>query len=219
MSQKPAKRHVIAEIRIKAELTQAELAKILGVAAVSIQRIEQGRLGLSKELAEKAEKELGISADWLLANDPTKPAVTPHDVLWTKDFYEFTQGSVPVVLVKDLRGQETIRVKLNAAVRSEGTIRFGGAEDAAEAFIALTIAETVAVIHAMLEGTKRLPKQGILIHRLRKSLAALQEDFKPDEATLKEHQPKIQKADRAYKKILTAISETASERLWSNLPE
>jgi DNA-binding XRE family transcriptional regulator len=45
------KRHVLAKIRHEIGLTQKELARILGVALISVQRIEQLSLALSEELA------------------------------------------------------------------------------------------------------------------------------------------------------------------------
>jgi len=54
-------------------------------------------------------------------------------------------------------------------------------------------AETDALAHSMLEEYRDLAKQGILVHRLRKMLKALQEDFKSNEAILKQHRPKIKK--------------------------
>ncbi len=78
MAQRPAKRHVLADIRIKCGLSQPGLAKILGVAHVTVQRIEQGRLALSEDLARRAEEELGVSASYLLANDLQEEPVMPE---------------------------------------------------------------------------------------------------------------------------------------------
>ena len=85
MPKQPVKRHVLAEVRIKCGLTQRELGELLGVAMITIQRIEQGSLALSEDLATKAERELNVSAAWLLANDSKQPAVARSGLgLWTK---------------------------------------------------------------------------------------------------------------------------------------
>src|SRR6516164_9489950 len=95
MPQQPAKRHVMAEIRLLLGLSQGEFAKLLGCSLSTVQRIEQNTLALSEELAAKAQKILDVSARWMLANDPEQMAVTPRGNLWTKDFYELTQGTPP----------------------------------------------------------------------------------------------------------------------------
>src|ERR1700756_324956 len=95
MSQPPARRHVLAEIRLKIGLSQAEFAKILDVAGSTIQKVEQGTLALSEELAVKAQKAFDVSASWLLANDPTQSAVTPRGSPWDKFYYELTKGTPP----------------------------------------------------------------------------------------------------------------------------
>jgi transcriptional regulator with XRE-family HTH domain len=206
MAQKPALRHVLGQVRLQAGLSQSELAKILGCAAVTVQKIEQGNLGLSEELAAKAEEEMGVSAAWLLANDSMQPAVTPRGGLWTAKHYEFAQGSRHIVVETKPGGTIADTV---AYTRDDilPTLPPAEREIAANAFIALTRAETDALVHAMLEETKNIPKQGILIHRLRKMLKALEEDFKPNEATLKQHRPKIQKAREAYSAIRKRITD------------
>jgi transcriptional regulator with XRE-family HTH domain len=207
MSQKPAKRHVLAEVRIKADLSQAELAKILGVATISVQKIEQGHLSLSEELAVKAQKELGVSAAWLLANDPAKPAVTPRGGLWTMEFYQFAQGSLDAV------GEE-VGDKMLGQVRLY-TLPPSDNDRAQDAFIALTRIETDSVIHALLEATKGRPVQGILIHRIRTMLNALREQFTPDKATLKKHRSRTQKARKTYEDIYKKIGAKELSILWT----
>jgi transcriptional regulator with XRE-family HTH domain len=206
MAQKPALRHVLGQVRLQAGLSQSDLAKILGCAAVTVQKIEQGNLGLSEELAAKVEEELGVSAAWLLANDPTQPALTPRGGLWTVNHYEFAQGSRHVVTETKPGGtiadavaytRDDILPPLPPDLR----------EIAANAFIDLTRAETDALVHAMLEETRNIPKQGILVHRLRKMLKALEEDFKPNEAVLKQHRQKIQKAREEYSAIRKQITD------------
>ena len=210
MAQKPALRHVLGQVRLQAGLSQSELAKILGCAAVTVQKIEQGNLGLSEELATKAEEEIGVAAAWLLANDPKQPAVTPRGGLWTFDHYEFAQGARVVMTEEKSDGGKSFRFKRKADL----TLPLGDEEDAVNAFIALKTAEAASLIRAMLEGSKRLPRQGILVHRLRKALKALHEDFKPDKATLEKDKPEIEKLRKRYEKMCRRISQEFSHKLW-----
>jgi transcriptional regulator with XRE-family HTH domain len=201
MARKPAKRHVIAEIRLRAGLSQSELAELLGCAAVTVQRIEQGKLALSEDLAGKAQESLDISAAWLLANNPTELPVTPRNDLWTKDYYELTQGTPPGHSYK-------IHHEVPAA----------DGETLVNKFTALKLAEASARIQTMLERTKGLPKQGILLHRLNKALDALEEDFNPGKIPLEKLQPEIKKARKAFDETLKRNSDREAERIWRDRP-
>src|SRR5258708_3282367 len=112
MPQAPARRHVLADVRITAGLSQKGLAKLLGVAAISVQKIEQGRLAVSEERARKAEAELGVSAGWLLANDPKTRPVTPRGGRWTKALHEFTQGGKLFVTTDRLSADASLQPPL-----------------------------------------------------------------------------------------------------------
>jgi len=201
MAQIPARRHVIADVRLETGLSQAELAKILGVAAISIQKIEQGSLKLSEDLAIKAQKVFDVSAAWLLTNDPTQLAVTPRGDLWTEDFYELTQGTPP-----------------GHSWEVHYGIPKADAENSATAFTNLKAAEFGALIHAMLQGAKGRPKQGILLHRLRKALETWKKDFPPDKGTLEKHRPVIEKAAKAFKEAQTKITELGRGHVWGDKP-
>jgi hypothetical protein len=146
----------------------------------------------------------------LLANDPTQPAVTPSGGLWTVDHYEYAQGARLVMTEEKPDGGKPFRFKRKADL----TLPLGDEEDAVNAFISLKTAEAASLIRAMLEGSKRLPRQGILVHRLRKALKALLEDFKPDKATLEKDRPEIEKLREKYEGIARRISEKFSHDLW-----
>jgi transcriptional regulator with XRE-family HTH domain len=201
MAQNPSKRHVLASVRLTIGLLQSELAAILGYSSVTVQRIEQGTLSMSETLAVKAEKELGVSADWLLANDPTQPAVTPGGGRWDKDIYESTQGQ---------------RFKYHQILRE---LEAADAEAAANEFIDLRANEFRDRILVMLQRTKRLPKQGILLHRLNKALNEMEEDFNPDNRTLEKPPAETENAKKAYHKTVERITQREKKRLWSDEPE
>jgi transcriptional regulator with XRE-family HTH domain len=209
MAQKPALRHVLGQVRLEAGLSQSELAKILGCAAVTVQKIEQGNLGLSEELAAKVEEELGVSAAWLLANDPKAPAVTSHGTFWTKDLYEFAQGmrsEVKEDSVDEIGGSITVRLF---------AMPVKGGEDP---FVAWRLAEYTAKIHAMLQGCRSVPKLGILIHRLDKALNTFAKDFPPDAATSKIYEPEIKKLYESYHQTTKKKSDDEHDRLWRESP-
>jgi transcriptional regulator with XRE-family HTH domain len=190
MAQAPARRHVLARVRIEAGLSQKELAKLLGVAGITIQKIEQGRLALSLELAEKAQNELGVSAAWLLNNDPKIDPVTFRGGSWGKIVYEYTQA---------------LRLERDFAL-----------DQSANAFTAWQIAELSARIAGLLTGSKGTPRQGILLHRLRQSLSELAEQFPADEAVLAQHAPRIAKLKAVFKHASGEITEEETRRLWGD---
>jgi transcriptional regulator with XRE-family HTH domain len=206
MARKPAKRHVIAEIRLRAGLSQARLAKLLGCAAVSVQRVEQGTLGLSEDLAVRAQLELGVAAGWLLANNSTRPALTPGGGKWDKSIYEFTQG-------ERLEMRENIRRGLEASRKSAMKSQPPGPAEL------LRANEARDRILVMLQRTQGLPKQGILLHRINKALNEMEEDFNPDKKTLEKESPETANARKAYDETVDRITERENKRLWSDESE
>jgi transcriptional regulator with XRE-family HTH domain len=177
----------------KCGLTQKKAAELFGVSLITNQRICQGTLGLSEEFAMKMEKELDVSAAWILANDDEAPIVTPRGGLWSKELYEFVQGS--------------------AYFAPEGKTARTVPKDASDEFIAWRLTRFCARVHAMLETTRNTPRQGILVHRLNKMLADLAEDFKPDPATFERYQPRIDKLEEAYFTAVNEIDRKETEEL------
>jgi transcriptional regulator with XRE-family HTH domain len=177
-------------IASEAGLSQQKLAKLLGVAGITIQKIEQGRLALSPELAQKAQDELGVSAAWLLNNDPKITPVNFRGGSWAKPWYEYTQ---------------TLRLVSNFAL-----------DQTADTFTAWQVAEINARIDSLLTASKGTPKQGILLHRLRESLNELAEQFPTDEAVLAEHAPGIAKLRAAFKHVSGEITQEETRRLWGD---
>jgi transcriptional regulator with XRE-family HTH domain len=203
MAQKPAKRHVIADIRIQCGLTQPELAEILGCHSATVQRIEQGTLQMSEDFAQKAEAALDVAASYLLANDAQQPPVTVRGGRWTKELYEFAQGARWFATEQKPSGT---RIRFRS-----GPLPLEGAMDE---FTAWKLEDYTSKIHAMLESTKGTPRQGILLHRLNNALKALSEDFKPDAAVLEKYEPRLQKLSAAYDKVAKRISDEEHRRIW-----
>jgi transcriptional regulator with XRE-family HTH domain len=205
MAQRPAKRHVIAGIRIECGLSQPGLAKILGVAAVTVQRLEQGTLELSEDLARRAEEELGVSAAYLLANDPQEEPVTPRGGRWTTDIYELAQGSKETAIEEMPSGDRHLRI---------GSGRPVVVPETADSLVAWRVADYTAKIDALLQATKGSRRQGILLHRLNKALSALTKDFLLDQKTLSRHAPRIKKLKAAHDEIAQRLMQEEHDRIW-----
>ena len=205
MPQRPALRHLLAKIRLECGLSQKELAKLLGVAPITIQKIEQGILQLSEDLAQRAQTELDISAAWLLANDPKSIAVNPRDGKWSRQLYEFAQGTGSIVTALSSANVSTIANKL-----------FGGSTGSAGDFSTLLSTSLGARIHAMLHANRNTPKQGILLHRLNRMIEALEKDFSSDQSVLDQYAPKIAKLKAAFARKARQIAQEETKRLWAD---
>jgi transcriptional regulator with XRE-family HTH domain len=172
MAQKPAKRHVLANARIEVGLSQVELADLLGCSTATVQRIEQGTLALSEELALKVQEALDISAAWLLANDPARSPITPGGGLWNRFNYEFARASQPKFEPVDY----CLRNELE---RENEAKKEGLSED-------LAASRIYAMYRAMLKKARGSPKRTILTFRVEKAFQELKKDFPPDEANFEE---------------------------------
>ena len=172
MTQKPAKRHVLANARIEVGLSQVELADLLSCSTATVQRIEQGTLALSEELALKVQEALDISATWLLANDPVRPPITPGGGLWNRFNYEFARASQPEF--------EPVSILLRDELERENEVK---REELSED---LAAREIYAMYRAMLKKARGSPKRTILKFRVATAFQELKKDFPPDEESFEE---------------------------------
>jgi transcriptional regulator with XRE-family HTH domain len=172
MAQKPAKRHVLANARIEIGLSQVDLADLLGCSTATVQRIEQGTLGLSEELALKVQEALDISATWLLANDPARPPITPGDRFWNRFNYEFARASQPEF--------EPVDISLRDELERENQVK---TEELSEDLAAL---EIDAMYRAMLKKARGSPMRTILRFRVAKFFQELKKNFPFDKETFEE---------------------------------
>jgi transcriptional regulator with XRE-family HTH domain len=86
-------RHVLVKLRRELnDLRQKELADIVGCSTSTIKRIELGNLKLSRRLARKLSEALGVSMNYLLANDLRKRPVTDSGEPWTREIYDRLPG-------------------------------------------------------------------------------------------------------------------------------
>jgi transcriptional regulator with XRE-family HTH domain len=84
--------HTLAVLRLRAGLTQKEMAAVLHCSAPTIQAVELGRLNLSEKLAGMASLKTGISLAWLLENDVTKPPMDIKGRPYSKAIFEEYQA-------------------------------------------------------------------------------------------------------------------------------
>jgi transcriptional regulator with XRE-family HTH domain len=199
-----AKRHVLARVRTACGLTQNDLAKLLEISAISVQRIEQGTLKLSEELANRIQDKLDVSAEWLLANDSKIPPLSSRNAYWTKELYEFVQGQHFVVTETRLSGKPgAIQVHIDRTP-----------QELADKLTDWYIAMYQATIAALLKAAEGSPRQGILIHRLNQALAELQKDFDLDMDTMAAYADKQLEAQMAFKEAAKEFSERETKQLW-----
>jgi transcriptional regulator with XRE-family HTH domain len=172
MAQKPAKRHVLANARIEIGLSQVALADLLGCSTATVQRIEQGTLALSEELALKVQEALDISVTWLVANDPARPPLTSGGRFWNRFSYEIARASQPEF--------EPVDISLRDELERENEVK---REELSEDLAAL---ENYAMYRAMLKKARGSPMRTILRFRVAKFFQEQKKDFPFDKETFEE---------------------------------
>jgi DNA-binding XRE family transcriptional regulator len=198
----------LAEVRHACGLTQGELAEMIGVAKISIARVEGGSLPLSAKLATKIGAELDISPDWLKQNDLRQPPITPRGGLWSKDLYEARQGkkvSLPL--------SGAIPMPMVSAFESTMPTPSNETDDS---FVEWFRAEVDAEINAMLHGAKNTARLGILVHRIRDFLKRTAETFKPDFHAARQLQPRVEALFESYKTAVEEIGAKEHLELWGD---
>jgi transcriptional regulator with XRE-family HTH domain len=198
--QNSARRHVLADVRLKIGLTQFALAKVLGCHLMTVQKIEQGILPLSEEMAGRVETELDVASAWLLANNPQTPPVTPRGSAWAKEHYELAQERkrMPkpgVVVVRD---------------PSKPNLGLTYPLETVDLYIAWQIEELKILQKALLVGQKGYPGLGVIMFRLNKAAQDLAKEYEPDAATLEESSPECEELKKRY---LAATIKRAEEEM------
>jgi len=91
-----AHQHTVRVLRKLCGLSQAELAQIIDCARLTVHGLEAGKLKLSDKMAERIALHTGISAGWLLANNPKRKPVCQFDSarLFTKEVFEMRRAEV-----------------------------------------------------------------------------------------------------------------------------
>jgi transcriptional regulator with XRE-family HTH domain len=70
-------KHNLARLRKHLKLTQADVAKLVGCARITIQAIELGKFPLSEKMATKLQGALGVPQEWLLKAGLKSPIPEP----------------------------------------------------------------------------------------------------------------------------------------------
>jgi len=88
-------RHVVAKVRMALNLHQHEFAARIGVATVTIKKVELLALPLSTELARKIGEYFRVSPTYLLENKLSRAPVTGDGKQWSaKTFYQLRPPSL-----------------------------------------------------------------------------------------------------------------------------
>jgi transcriptional regulator with XRE-family HTH domain len=85
-------RTTISVVRNEIGVTQQEFADLISKSRMTIQSLELGKLALSEKLALLISAKTGVSASWLLGNDPASPIVDMDGRPWTKESFEKRAG-------------------------------------------------------------------------------------------------------------------------------
>src|SRR5260221_12956378 len=75
-----SKNNPVRTVRRICRLTQAELAKMIGCARLTITTLESGKLKISEKMAEKIALHTGASRSWLLGNNTEVAAGCVRDL-------------------------------------------------------------------------------------------------------------------------------------------
>ncbi len=106
-------RHNLARLRLFLELSQKEMAELVGCSTATIQSVELRRLPLSEELARKISAETGILLEWLLLNDLQMPLIADHREPFSIDDFDHRRS------LREMGGP-TMSALLTQAVLGEG---------------------------------------------------------------------------------------------------
>jgi DNA-binding XRE family transcriptional regulator len=87
-------RHTLAILRTLIGLTQKEMAHLINRKRPTIQAIELGKLELSLNLAQQINIQTGVSTEWLLTNDITRPPIAQDGAPFTKPTFESIQANL-----------------------------------------------------------------------------------------------------------------------------
>lgn len=76
------------------EMTQKEMARILKRSPVTVQKIELNQLPLGESLAQEISFQTGVSLEWLLLNDLSRPPLNSFGEPYSRDSFEQRQAAI-----------------------------------------------------------------------------------------------------------------------------
>ena len=86
--------HPIAVLRKILNLRQKEFASLIGVATVTVQKIEIKKRPLTLDLAKRIEEQTGAQMDWLMSGDPHALPLNRRGVRYRMLDYEKNQADI-----------------------------------------------------------------------------------------------------------------------------
>ncbi len=86
-----AMKHTVAVLRNVIGLSQPDFADLIAKSPSTIAQIETNKLPLSEEIARWVEHETGVSAEWLLMNNPSAPIRDSKGRDYTEETFKRTQ--------------------------------------------------------------------------------------------------------------------------------
>jgi|SRR6516164_2860476 len=153
MPRKPSYPHVLRTARIIHELTQQQLAKRVGVAVITLQKIESGQIKLSKRLANRLSIATGVDPAQLIENfEPEKPYL---------NVISFRSPTPPRIPLKNSRALQLIKENKPSKDSMETELRL--IQDS---------------LRQMLEASIPKGSYWVLLHAISWALSDLREEFK-----------------------------------------
>jgi DNA-binding XRE family transcriptional regulator len=211
--QNPARRHVLADVRLKCELTQAGLAELLDIHTMSIQKIEQGVLAMSAKMATRIGEVLDLDPNWLLANNPTAPPVTQTGIPWLREHYELARMSTTTWGLLVQKGPSPKSKENTARLAKMKQLYRTWQEEELTARIAAILAGADS---AGGDGPSEPPRGamfGVALQQLKEALDDLEARFPPDWKTLEARQERIDRSRVPYLELVEKLKEEAKAQL------
>ena len=211
--QNPARRHVIADVRVKCGLTQATLAELVDYHTMTIQKIEQGVLTMSAQIAARLGEVLDLDPNWLLANDPAAPPITQTGIPWLPEHYELARMNTTTWGLLVQRGP--------SPKSKENTERLAKMKQLYREWQEEELTARVAAILTGAESTggygpsepPRGAMFGVALHRLKKALDGLEAQFPPDWKILEARQERIDKYRLPYLELVEKLKKEVKAQL------
>jgi transcriptional regulator with XRE-family HTH domain len=211
--QNPARRHVIADIRLKCGLTQAALAELVDYHTMTVQKIEQGVLMMSAQMATRLGEVLDLDPNWLLANNPAVPPVTQTGIPWLREHYELARMNTTTWGLLAQRGPSPKSKENTARLAKMKQLYRGWQEEEFAARIAAILAGAELAETDWSSGPPRGAVLGVALHRLKKALDGLEAQFPPDWKTLEARRERIDKYRLPYLELVEQLKEEVKAQL------
>jgi DNA-binding XRE family transcriptional regulator len=211
--QNPARRHVIANVRLECGLTQAGLAELVDCHTMTVQKIEQGALMMSAQMATRLGEVLDLDPNWLLANNSMAPPITQTGAPWLREHYELARMNTTTWGLLVQRGAPPKSEESTARLEKMKQLYRRWQEE-----------ELIARLSAILAGAEltggdgpseppRGAMFGVALERLKQALDSLEAQFQPDWAALEARQKRIDQYRLPYLELVEQLKREAKAHL------